>query len=254
MNTITATLQPQVVLLLRGALQSELTRACEDKPESRPDTRAGWRPVLTRLSAAYRGLDLIGWDQPMAQGSVTIALDATMIDALETDADHFRWASEQTRTESAGGRARAARQAEVIEQFLASIERPTPLTIPAAAIPLVRECAQEGIKDVSDSMDRVDPRECCRRLAAICELLDAIGWSRGEEPDGEVDATEHAHTLTEVAPPLLETLAQNVSEHQDGDPEKTKVEKELGFLTEIHAHAQALNRRQNTDPPGSSGR
>jgi hypothetical protein len=62
MSKINATLPPQVAVLLRGALQHELIRACEDAPEARPEslTRAGWRPVLSRLDAAFHGLDVIG--------------------------------------------------------------------------------------------------------------------------------------------------------------------------------------------------
>jgi len=88
MSTTTATLSPQVAGLLRGALHSELVRACEDMPE-RPEslTRAGWAPVRRRLNAAFRGLDLIGWEEPEQQEAVTIALDTMMIEALETDAE-----------------------------------------------------------------------------------------------------------------------------------------------------------------------
>jgi hypothetical protein len=78
-----------------------------------------------------------------------------------------------------------------------------------------------------------------------------LDGAAAKNPDGDVDATEHADTLTKVTSALLETLAQNVSEYDDDDPEKAKTENELGFLTEIHA--QALNARQNTDPRGSSG-
>jgi len=111
--------------------------------------------------------------------------------------------------------------------------------IPKAAVPLIRECAHEGIPTVSEAIEgtRVDLREGAPRLTALSDLLDLIGWGRGEEPDGDVDATEHAHTLTEVTPPLLETLAQNVGEYDDDDPEKAKSEKELDFLTEIDAQA-----------------
>lgn len=76
--------------------------------------------MLRRLATAVRGLDLIGWEEPDEQLPVTIALDATMIGALASDADHFGWAAEEA-PESAEGRARAARNASAIESFLASL-------------------------------------------------------------------------------------------------------------------------------------
>ncbi|MGH2863663.1 MAG: hypothetical protein ACRDJX_00280 [Solirubrobacteraceae bacterium] len=74
MGKINATLPPQVALLLRGALQMELIRACEDAPEVRPAsvTRVGWTAVLRRLTALCDALDAIGWDQPEEQQPVTI--------------------------------------------------------------------------------------------------------------------------------------------------------------------------------------
>jgi len=253
MSNTTATLSPQLAVLLRGALQSELLRACEDAPQARPEsvTRAHWTPVLRRLAAAFRGLDLIGWEEPEQQPPVTIALDATMIEALETDADHWRWAAEEA-PESADGRARAAKFASVIEHFLASVSERPPLMIPAAAIPLVRECAREGIPMVSDAIDgsTVGLRECARRLTALSDLSDLIGWGSGEEPDCDVDATDHAHTLTEVVPSLLDTLTNNVRECDDDDPEKAKFEEELRWLSEIYKQAQALSARWGADSPG----
>jgi hypothetical protein len=41
-------------------------------------------------------------------------------------------------------------------------------------------------------------RECCRRLAAICDVLNAVGWSKDEEPTDDVDATAHASVVKEV--------------------------------------------------------
>lgn len=252
MSNTTATLSPQLAVLLRGALQSELVRACEDAPQARPEsvTRALWTPVLRRLAAAFRGLDRIGWEEPEEQPPVTITLDATMIEALETDADYWRWAAEAA-PESADGRARAARFASVLEHFLTSVSEHPSLMIPAAAIPLVRECAREGIPTVSDAIDgsSVGPRECARRLNALSDLLDLIGWGSGEEPDGDIDASDHAHTLTEVAPSLLDTLTSNVRECDDDDPEEAKLEEELRWLSDIHKQAQALSSRFGSDPP-----
>ncbi|HTU78524.1 MAG TPA: hypothetical protein VMF09_07175 [Solirubrobacteraceae bacterium] len=116
-----------------------MQRACEDAPATSPAyrTREAWLPILSRLNADADGLDLIGWDEPDEQEPVTITLDGTMIQALEADADHWVWTSEQTRTETAAGRQLAARNAAAIEQLLESLgERPAPLIIPAAAIPL----------------------------------------------------------------------------------------------------------------------
>lgn len=242
MSRINATLPPQVAVLLRGALQHELIRACEDAPAARPEslTRAGWRLVLSRLDAAFHGLDVIGWEEPDEQRPVTIALDRTMIDALETDTEHWEWASEQQETESAEGRARAARHLAAIEEFLASLpERPAPLMIPIAAIPLVRECAQEGIPTVAEAINgtELDLRECSRRLNAIADLLDAIGWSEDEEPTEVVDATEHASVVMEMAEPLLETLKTAVSDAQDDDAKRAKAESELRLLSEVYAQA-----------------
>jgi hypothetical protein len=84
--------------------------------------------------------------------------------------------------------------------------------IPKVAVPLIRECAREGIPMVSEAIEdsSVDLRECARRLSALSDLFDLIGWSSGEEADADVDATDHAHTLTEVTPALLDTLTSNV--------------------------------------------
>jgi hypothetical protein len=91
-------------------------------------------------------------------------------------------------------------------------------------------------------MERVDPRECCRRLTAICDLLDVIGWSEEDEPASDIHATEHAHTLTEVVSPLLATLTSAVSEAAADDPEKATSEEELRWLSGIYKLArEALN-------------
>ncbi len=225
MSKPTATLSPQLAALLRGALYTDMQRACEDAPATSPaaSTRGAWLPILSRLNADTDGLDSIGWDEPDEPQPVTITLAATMIQALEADADHWRWSSEQTRIKTAAGRQRAAEHAAAIEQFLVSLsERPTPLMIPTAAIPLVRECAREGIPMVCETIERPtgDLCECARRLIALSDLLDLIGWDEDEEPTEDVDATAHAGTLTEIAPSLLDTLKQNISEYDDDDPEK----------------------------------
>ncbi len=112
-----------VVVLLRGALYTELARACEDAPGVMPEahTRSGWADVLARIDGARKALDAIGWDAPARQQGVEVELDRTMIDALEFDMDLFEWLAEQERTESPEGRARAAAKANTIERFMASV-------------------------------------------------------------------------------------------------------------------------------------
>lgn len=244
MSRITATVPAPVVVLLRGALYTDLQRTCEDAPATSPEykTRAAWMPVFRRIDAAVGGLTAIGWDEPEEQEPLTIALDAAMVEALERDADLWGWLSEQERTESAEGRARAAEHATAIERFLESLtERPAAarLVIPTAALPLVRECAHEGIPTVAEAIDKagLDLREGSRRLNAIADLLDAIGWSDDEEPAEDVDATEHANTVMELAPPIMETLTTAVIELEDEDPEKAKAEDELRLLSQVHAQA-----------------
>ncbi len=189
----TMTMPAPVVVLLRGALYTELQRACEDAPASTPEykTRRGWAPVLGRIDAAVGALDVLGWEQPVEQQSLTITLNRTMVEALETEAEGWGWLSEQVRTESAEGRARAAERAAAIRRFLARLpecpER-AQLVIPAAAMALVREGANEALTDVAEAIDRgVEPRECCRRLTGICDLLDLIGCApRGAmKPGGQ---------------------------------------------------------------------
>jgi hypothetical protein len=243
MSRITAMVPGPVVVLLRGVLYTDLQRTCEDAPATSPEykTRAGWTPVFRRIDAAVGGLDAIGWDEPEEQESLTIALDAAMVEALDRDAALWGWLSEQERTESAEGRARAAEHAAAIERFLESLtERPAAarLVIPTAALPLVREGAHEAISDVSESIDGgVHPRECCRRLSAICDLLDLIGWSDEDEPTEDVDATEHARAVMELAPSMLETLRTGVSDLDDADPSKATAEDELRLMREVHAQA-----------------
>jgi len=113
--------------------------------------------------------------------------------------------------------------------------------IAKAAIPLVRESAQEGVSTVAEAIDRVglDVREGAGRLIGICDLLDAIGWTDEEEPAGDVDATNHAATIKEVLPALLETLRSAVRELTDGDPQKQQVEPELRLLDQIDRQTAA---------------
>jgi hypothetical protein len=112
-----------IVVLLRGALYTELGRACEDAPGGMPEahTHAGWAEVLARIGGARTALDVIGWDAPGRQQDMEVELDRAMIDALEADMDLMEWLAEQERTESPEGRARAAAKAKAIERFLASI-------------------------------------------------------------------------------------------------------------------------------------
>jgi hypothetical protein len=124
MSSVARTRIPvDVVLLLRGALYTELARACEDAPGTMPEahTHSGWAGVLARIDGARKAFDVLGWDAPTRQQDVEVELDATMIDALEADVDLWEWLAEQDRTETAEGRRRAATKARTIKRFLASI-------------------------------------------------------------------------------------------------------------------------------------
>jgi hypothetical protein len=118
-----------VVVLLRGALYTDLARACEDAPGGMPEahTHAGWADVLARLDGRRKALDVIGWDVAAPEQDMEVELDAAMIDALEFDMDLMEWLAEQERTESPEGRAQAAAKAKTIERFLASITPPEPV-------------------------------------------------------------------------------------------------------------------------------
>ena len=120
---ITATMPADVAVLLRGALYAELGRACEDAPEAMPESnmRAGWTPVLRRISTAVRGLSALGWAEPGEQRPLTIALDTALIEVLEADAAQWEWLSEQDQLETGEGRASAAAHASTIDRFLEAI-------------------------------------------------------------------------------------------------------------------------------------
>lgn len=131
MAPTTTTIPAEVVVLLRGALYTELARACEDAPALMPEAheRAGWMDVLARLAGAHDALDAIGWETPAEQQDVTVVLDPAMVEALEDAWDGWDWLSRQERTESAEGREQARLKAETIERFLASVaERPSSVT------------------------------------------------------------------------------------------------------------------------------
>jgi hypothetical protein len=238
------TIPPEMVIGLHRGLYAELTRACEDAPQAITDaeTRADWVRTLGRIAAAVDALDVMGWDEPTGEQPVTISLSPIFIEVMERDVEHDYWLAEQT-NELAEGRTRAAERAATVERFLASLPAlPTPLLIPTAAIPLVRECAQEGIPTVAEAIDHaeVDVREGTRRLNAIADLLDAIGWTEDEEPAEDVDATEHANAVREVLPPLLDTLKTAVSDAPDDEAKRTKGESELRLLSEVYAHANEV--------------
>ncbi len=115
-----------VVVLLRGALYTELARACEDAPCGMPEayTRSGWADVLARIDSARKALDVLGWDAPARQQGADVELDRAMIDALEADMEFWEWLAEQDRTETPEGRARAAAKANTIKRFLAGVTPP----------------------------------------------------------------------------------------------------------------------------------
>jgi hypothetical protein len=112
-----------VPLLLRGALYTELARACEDAPVAMPavHTHSGWADWLARIEGASKALDVLGWDTLTQQQDVEVELDATMIDALKDEIDLWEWLAEQDRTETAEGRRLAATKAMTVKCFLASI-------------------------------------------------------------------------------------------------------------------------------------
>jgi hypothetical protein len=127
LSSMTRTRIPaDVVLLLRGALYTELARACEDAPVTMPEahTHSGWADVLARIDGASEALGVLGWDAPARQQDVEVELDPAMIDALEVDIDSWEWLAGAGRTESAQGRARIAAKAKAIKRFLAGVKPP----------------------------------------------------------------------------------------------------------------------------------
>ena len=160
---------------------------------------------------------------------------------MEADAEQWEWVSEQDKLETAEGRARAAEHAATIERFLASLsERPEPATllIPASLLGPVREGADDALTVVSQEIDHgVDPRECCRRLSAICDLLDLIDGSGDDEPASDVDATGHARTVAELAALMLPILTTTVGDLDDADPSKAGAETELQLMRQLHTEA-----------------
>jgi len=240
---ITATMPADVVVELRGALYAELGRACEDALDGMPEskTRAGWSPVLRRLDAALSGLDMIGWAEPSEQQPLTITLDTEMIEVLVGDAQQLEWTSEHERFELAEGRARATGRPESIQRFLASLaERPArvSLMIPSSALGIVREGALGALARVSEAIDSgVDPRDCRQRLTAVCDLLDVIGWCPEVEPTEDVDATEQARVVAEIAAEMVATLKTAVIGPHPGDPERVAAEQDLRLLRQLQAEA-----------------
>lgn len=113
-----------VAALLRGALYTQLQRACEDAPGVMPEahTRAGWTDVLEQVEGARAALEAIGWDAPARQQDVRVELDRAMIEALEASADSWGWLSEQVTSETAQGRRQAGAKATTIKRFLASVK------------------------------------------------------------------------------------------------------------------------------------
>jgi hypothetical protein len=115
-----------VAVLLREALYTQLTQACEEMPDEMPaaQSRSGWVDVLGRIEGAFTALDAIGWAAPARQQDVEVELGRAMIDALEADLDSWESLADAVRTESTQGRRQAAAKAKAIERFLASIKPP----------------------------------------------------------------------------------------------------------------------------------
>jgi len=84
----------------------------------------------------------------------------------------------------------------------------TSITIPGVLIAPLREGAFAASRDVAEAIDHGERlRACGARLAGVCRLLDAIGWTQDETAsDVEVDLGVNAATLrraVEIMLPLL---------------------------------------------------
>jgi hypothetical protein len=112
------------------------------------------------------------------------------------------------------------------------------LMIPVSAFSLLREAAAGALSVLSQAIDHgVDPRECYRRLGAICDLLDLIDGRDADEPTAEVDATRDADTVAELAALMLPTLTTAVGDLDDGDPSRATAEADLSLMCRLLAEA-----------------
>jgi hypothetical protein len=94
----------------------------------------------------------------------------------------------------------------------------TTITVPGVLVAPVREGALAVSRDVAEAIDHGKSLRACReRLAGVCRLLDAIGWTQ-EEPasDVEVDLGVNAATLRAAIATMLPQLQASGSDRERG--------------------------------------
>jgi hypothetical protein len=106
------------------------------------------------------------------------------------------------------------------------------ITIPGLLFEPLREGAYTVSRDVAEAIEHMEDLRLCRaRLAGVCGLLDAIGWSREDpETDAEVDFGALGGTLRAVAKIMLPVLS-DAGEHERHDALSEFVETELAGAT-----------------------
>ena len=92
------------------------------------------------------------------------------------------------------------------------------------------------VTDVSSAIDSThDWRRCSRDLSEFCDLLDLIGWTSADEPEGDVDASERPAALAKATEAMLPVLTQAAGDPADGDAEKVRAEEQLELIHTLHA-------------------
>ncbi len=88
------------------------------------------------------------------------------------------------------------------------------ITIPGVLIEAIREGAYAVSRDVAEAIDHgEDLRVCRERLAGVCRLLEAVGWTRADpSTDTDVDLDVHAATLRPLAVIMLPLLRDAAGE------------------------------------------
>jgi len=91
-------------------------------------------------------------------------------------------------------------------------------TIPGAVVAPLREGAYAVSRDVAEAIDQGEDLATCReRLAGVCSLLDAIGWSEDDPAkDTELDLAVHSTTLRAAVEIMLALLRTAASEPGPG--------------------------------------
>lgn len=114
------------------------------------------------------------------------------------------------------------------------------LMIPAPLLPRVREGVYALAGDVAEAIDHgEDLRDCSQRLSRICDLLDTIGWSAADEPDTDVDGSEHTDTLAPAVALMVGVMRTAVNERDDADPAKGAAEEELRLMRKLAERIEA---------------